>query len=116
MTTPLKQIIREQNDKFRALDPSVPGRVFFTQGIQALVSEDDAITAEDLMAAIKAFDDFNTDNDPHGEHDFASLTFAGTRIFWKIDLYDQNFEFGSEEPSNLEKTQRVLTIMLPEEY
>ncbi|WP_420860330.1 DUF3768 domain-containing protein [Algirhabdus cladophorae] len=112
----LKQTIRDQNDKFRALDPSIPGRVLFTQGIQALVSDDDANTAEDLMSAIKTFDDFSTDNYPHGEHDFGSLTYNGTRIFWKIDLYDQDFQFGSEEPANLEKTQRVLTIMLPEEY
>ncbi|MEJ8563294.1 DUF3768 domain-containing protein [Yoonia sp. GPGPB17] len=113
---PLKQTIRDQNDKFRALDPSIPGRVFFTQGVQALVSDNDDANAEDLLAAIRAFDDFNTDNDPHGEHDFGSLTFCGTRIFWKIDLYDQDFAFGSEEPANLEKTQRLLTIMLPEEY
>jgi hypothetical protein len=68
------------------------------------------------MAAIKSFDDFSTDNDPNGEHDFGSLDFAGTRLFWKIDLYDETYSYGSPEPTDLAKTRRVLTIMLPQEY
>lgn len=114
--TGIKQMIADQNDKFRALDPRIPGRVFFTKGVQHLVTEHCDGDAQELMTAITAFDDFNTDNDPHGEHDFGSLTFKGERLFWKIDLYDENFQFGSEEPTDLAKTRRVLTIMLPQEY
>jgi Protein of unknown function (DUF3768) len=40
----------------------------------------------------------------------------GERIFWKIDYYDENLEHGSEDPSDLFKTTRVLTIMLAGEY
>jgi hypothetical protein len=41
---------------------------------------------------------------------------VGIRVFWKIDYYDQNFEFGSSEPTNERVTGRVLTILLAEEY
>ena len=116
MDDTLKSTIRAQNDQFRALDPTIPGRVMFTQGVQALVEQDGGAGVEELMAAIKGFDTFDTDNDPHGEHDFGSLTFNDERIFWKIDLYDPLFEAGSEEPASLAKTRRVLTIMLPQEY
>ena len=60
--------------------------------------------------------DFTEDNDPHGEHDFGSFELAGRKFFWKIDYYDANMEFGSEDPADPAKTTRVLTIMLAEEY
>jgi hypothetical protein len=116
MDSKLTETIRDQNDRFRALDAAIPGRVFFTPGVQALVMEEDDAQATCLMALIKAFDDFSTDNDPHGEHDFGNLTYKDQKLFWKIDLYDALFQCGSEEPANLAKTRRVLTIMLPQEY
>ena len=60
--------------------------------------------------------DFTPDNDPYGEHDFGSLTVARHKAFFKIDYYDQNLDFGSENPADASVTQRVLTIMLAEEY
>jgi hypothetical protein len=59
--------------------------------------------------------DFTADNDPHGEHDFGRFTLVGRKFFWNIDYYDERCELGSET-SDLEKTTRVLTIMLAEEY
>lgn len=112
----IKQTIADQNDKFRALDPAIPGQVLVTSGVQQLFEDESSSGLGALMEAIKSFDAFNTDNDPHGEHDFGSLTFEGERLFWKIDLYDLNFQYGSEEPTNLDTTRRVLTIMLPQEY
>lgn len=112
----IKQTIADQNDRFRALDPAIPGQVLVTSGVQQLFEDENCGGLGALMEAIKTFDAFSTDNDPHGEHDFGSLTFEGERLFWKIDLYDLNFQYGSEEPSNLAKTRRVLTIMLPQEY
>ena len=69
-----------------------------------------------ILGKVVEFDQFNEDNDPHGEHDFGSFEHAGQRIFWKIDTYDLSMEWGSEDPSDPAKTTRVLTIMLADEY
>lgn len=88
------------------------GRVMLTAGVDALPSDVKAM----VIRRVAAFSDFNADNDPHGEHDFGSFTLAGRKIFWKIDAYDAEMQFGSEDPSNPAKTTRVLTIMLADEY
>ena len=65
------------------------------------------------LVRVMAFDDFNADNDPHGEHDFGSFELEGEKLFWKIDYYDLAGEFGSEDPADPKKTLRVLTSCLP---
>jgi uncharacterized protein DUF3768 len=55
--------------------------------------------------------DFNTNDDPYGEHDFGSFELAGEKFFWKIDYYDSLCEFGSEDPGDPEKTTRVLSCL-----
>jgi hypothetical protein len=49
-------------------------------------------------AAVRGFDAFTEDNDPHGEHDFGSFCLAGERLFWKIDYYSKDLRSGSEDP------------------
>ena len=83
-----------------------------TAGIAALPFSEQAV----LIGKVMAFDTFTDDNDPHGEHDFGAFDHDGKRIFWKIDTYDQNLEFGSEDPADPAKTTRVLTIMFADEY
>jgi hypothetical protein len=107
--------IRDLNDRLRKGDPSVPGRMVVTTGVQALLAGS-ARKSSQLIDAIRSFDGFGEDNDPHGEHDFGALDFAGSRLFWKIDYYAPGLEFGSEDPSDPQKTFRMLTIMLVEEY
>jgi hypothetical protein len=107
--------IAELNDRFRKGDRSIPGRIVQTIGIEALISGDPSKSAF-LLAAIRSFDRFTADNDPHGEHDFGSLEFEGEKLFWKIDYYDPALEFGSDDPADPDKTSRVLTVMLAEEY
>ena len=102
--------IRTLNDAFRTTLKG--GRVMLTRGVLAHGHG----FAQEALRAVQAFTAFTPDNDPHGEHDFAALTVAGVRLFWKIDYYDPFEIAGSEDPAEPSKTTRVLTILLPEEY
>jgi len=102
--------IRTLNDTFRTT--LMGGRVLLTQGIQALGTGQ----AQKIITKVQNFKSFTPDNAPHGEHDFGAIDHNGQKVFWKIDCYDENLEFGSEEPWNTKKTTRVLTVMLAEEY
>ena len=62
------------------------------------------------------FDDFCAANDPYGEHDFGVVEAEGHTIFFKIDCYDRELNYGSPDPADPAVTERVLTIMLAEEY
>ena len=105
------ETIRQLNDALRT-DQSTDGQIVITIGIQALGS--DAVAR--LRSAIVQFNLFNEENDPHGEHDFGALDFEDNRIFWKIDYYNKPMDDGSQDASNPDCTNRVLTIMLAVEY
>lgn len=102
--------IRDLNDAFRTTLSG--GIVLLTQGIQALPED----VQRNVLDAVRHFDAFTGDNDPHGEHDFGALTAAGSLIFWKIDYYAPTMSWGSEDPADPARTMRVLTIMLADEY
>jgi hypothetical protein len=106
-----EQRIAALNDKFRK-SLVTGGRTYMTAGVNRKGPE---FVAKALIKVI-AFDDFNPDNDPHGERDFGSFELDGEQLFWKIDYYDLKAEFGSEDPADPKKTLRVLTVMLAEEY
>lgn len=101
--------IRELNDTFRK---AMARDVYLTAGVAALPAE---IRTEAIWRVI-TFDAFDADNDPHAEHDFGAFDIEDQKFFWKIDAYDQNLEFGSEDPADESKTRRVLTILLAQEY
>ena len=65
---------------------------------------------------VRNFNKFTPDNDPYGEHDFGSFDYKSDKIFWKIDYYDKNYQYLSENPSNPNITNRVMTVMLASEY
>ena len=88
------------------------GKVMMTSGVDALP---DMVKAA-VLQRVATFDEFTEDNDPHGEHDFGSFELLGRKFFWKIDAYDRELKDGSEDPSDPEKTIRVLTVMLSDEY
>jgi hypothetical protein len=90
----------------------VAGRVYQTRGISALPPTDQSAIRE----KVETFDQFTSENDPYGEHDFGSFEHDGEKIFWKIDYYDRTMTKGSEKPSDPHQTLRVLTIMLASEY
>lgn len=98
------------NDELRR--NGLGGRVMVTAGVAALsATERDAV-----IAAVRAFETFEPDNDPYGEHDFGAVEVGRVRCFWKIDAYDRDLRFASPDPADPTVTVRVLTIMLAEEY
>lgn len=109
------ETIRNQNDRLRGGDSSIPGRILVTSGLQSLIATS-AKQIEDLVSVVATFDTFDADNDPHAEHDFGQFDFEGKSCFRKIDYYNLSLDGGSEDPSDLNQTHRVLTIMLSEEY
>lgn len=98
------------NDKFRK--SFTGGQVLLTAGIDSMSMDDKA----NILSMVRNFNDFNEDNDPYGEHDFGSFNYKGNKIFWKIDYYDLNYEFMSENPADPTITNRVLSILLAEEW
>jgi hypothetical protein len=102
--------IRELNDELRRTFTG--GKVVMTAGVAALAEDDLAR----LLANVRSFNDFNADNDPHGEHDFGSMEQGGQTYFFKVDYYTPDMDGGSEDPADPAKTTRVLTIMRADEY
>jgi hypothetical protein len=102
--------IRALNDQLRRSGRG--GRVMITSGIEAL----GATSVARIMAAVAAFDAFTGDNDPYAEHDCAILTVDGVRVLFKLDYFDSNLAYHSPDPTDPKVTERVLTIMLAEEY
>ena len=102
--------IQQLNDAFRR--SFVGGVVVVTAGFESLPAERRGLT----LAKVRAFDQFNEDNDPHGEHDFGVVDDGEVRCLWKIDYYDRDMELMSPDPADPAATTRVLTVMLADEY
>jgi hypothetical protein len=102
--------IQELNDAFR--QSFIGGVVVVTAGFESLPPDRRRL----ILAKVRAFDQFDADNDPHGEHDVGLVEDDDVRCFWKIDLYDREMELMSPDPANPDVTTRVLTVMLADEY
>jgi Protein of unknown function (DUF3768) len=98
------------NDELRRFGRG--GRIMITSGIQAL----DAEAVARVLAAVAGFDAFTAGNDPYGEHDCAILAVDGLRVLFKIDYYDCSLTYHSPDPSDPTMTERVMTVMLANEY
>jgi hypothetical protein len=111
---PNTTIIRELNDRLRTtLGDQKSGAFFITQGVSRLHPKERLA----LIKKVRTFNDFNEGNDPYGEHDFGAITQNGVVYYWKIDYYsDKKVMFGSEDPSDPQKTYRVLTLLEADEY
>jgi len=110
------QQIAKLNDRARSgFDPSA--RIMFTRGcLDAFCSGD---TLSGLVAQaelIKTMRRHRFEEDTYGERDFGAFTFRGEKIFFKVEYYDLNLEYGSEDPADASITARVVTIMLAAEY
>lgn len=99
------------NDAFRHRVPFAPGgRVVLTRTVASLPPEQ-VVT---IVAAVRSFNAFTRNNDPHGEHDCAVIQVAGESVIFKFDYYENDqCEYGAE--SGLD-CFRVLTIMLSSDY
>ena len=110
------RIVADQNDRYRREmlkdEKSIPGRTVTTPGVVA--QGPDFVLA--AMLAVASYDGFTEPNDPHGERDFGAFDIVGEKLFWKIDLFDAEYRYGTVERGNLACTMRVLTIMLRSEY
>jgi hypothetical protein len=88
------------------------GHAVMTTGVAALGPE----AVARIVKTIAVYDDFCHANDPYEEHDFGSFEADRHRIFFKIDYYDKALACHSPDPSDPSVTERVITIMLAEEY
>lgn len=102
--------IRELNDNLRQNFSG--GRVLITRGVAELPIDKQL----EITEKVRNFSNFNQDNDPNGEHDFGSFDLDGVIYFWKIDYYDVEYQYLSLDPADETITNRVLTILLAEEY
>lgn len=102
--------IRALNDRLRQ-DFST-GRAVITAGVAALGAE----AVARIVETIAVYDDFCHANDPYQEHDFGAFEADGHVIYFKIDYYDKTLSHHSPDPTDPSVTQRVITVMLAEEY
>ena len=98
------------NDAFRTT--FLGGTVCVTAGLHLVGDE----FVKAALLAVRQFDAFDGDNDPHEEHDFGALTVENCKLFFKIDYFDPTMTIGADNPADKENTRRVLTVMLAEEY
>ena len=98
------------NDELR--QHLIGGLAVMTTGVAALGPE----AVQRIVQTIAVYDDFCHANDPHQEHDFGSFEAEGQTIFFKIEYYDKSLTDHSPDPSDPSVTERVITIMLAEEY
>ncbi|MEP3296570.1 MAG: DUF3768 domain-containing protein [Pseudoruegeria sp.] len=107
-------IIAEQNDEFRKhvlVDEKV-GRWLFTSTVEAEGLEFKLA----VLRAVQSFTEFTEEADPYGTHEMGVIEVLGKKVWWKIDLYDENYVGGSESPADPTKTRRVLTVLFPSDY
>ena len=110
--TTVPQTIQEQNDSFRQSPDSTRGRTLITRGIAAMNPQ----RQQAIIRKVKNYNQFPKGDDPYGEHDFGAFNHDADRLLWKIDYYDTDYQWGSDDPADPAATRRVLTIMLASEY
>ena len=109
--------MNSKTEQIRALNDALrhnfqKGMAVMRPGVAALGAE----AVERIVKTIAVYDDFCHANDPYEEHDFGSFEVDGQTIFFKIDYYDKSLAQHSPDPTDPLVTERVITIMLAEEY
>ena len=106
-----------KTDQIRALNDALRqnfqhGTAVVTAGIAALGAE----AVARIVKTIAVYDDFCQANDPYEQHDFGAFEADGHTILFKIDYFDKALTCHSPDPSDPTVTERVITIMMAEEY
>lgn len=105
--------IAELNDKFRQqMYTNGCNKIVITIGVSFLP----LIEQMCILKKVRTFDNFNEGNDRYQEHDFGKVEHNGVDYFFKIDYYDKDMKFASENPADENITTRILTIMRADEY
>jgi hypothetical protein len=110
MPTTKTEQIRALNDRLR--QNLSEGTAVITNGVAALGAE----AVARIVKTIAVYDNFCRANDPHQEHDFGAFEAEGQVIFFKIDYFDKSLTYHSPDAADRSVTERVITIMLAEEY
>jgi hypothetical protein len=84
--------------------------------LTAAVAELDPELKASVLETVRTFDQFNEANDPHHEADMAFFGVDDHALFFKFDYFAPDMKHGSDDPSNVEKTRRVLTIGFAADY
>ena len=89
-------------------------RIITTPGILALTASDDNM--QQLLKGILEFREEDFTDDEYGDRNMFTVQYNHTTVLCVIDNWDLELAYGSEYPLDDDKTTRVLTILLPEEY
>jgi hypothetical protein len=114
---PQETTMISKTEQIRALNDAL--RHNFQQGMAVMTPGVAALGAEAVARIVKTiavYDDFCHANDPYEEHDFGSFEVDRQTIFFKIDYYDKSLVQHSPDPTDPLVTERVISIMLAEEY
>jgi hypothetical protein len=68
------------------------------------------------MAMVAAYDDFRMGQNIHPERDYGTFDLDGQKMLFKIDYFDVDGLYASEDPSDPAQTLRVMTVMFASEY
>jgi hypothetical protein len=107
---PFVMRIRALNDALRINGQG--GEVFLSSAVTA---KGDAFK-EAALRSVADFDGFSEEYDHLGQHDAGLVNVEGERLFFRIDYEDRNTGARSFDPADAEKTRRVMTILLAEEW
>ena len=55
------------------------------------------------LAQVITYDDFNEDNDPYGTHEMGFMEIMGRKVWFKIDLYDETYQYGTPRADRFEQ-------------
>jgi hypothetical protein len=102
--------IRELNDELR--QHLLGGDIVISDKIAALGPKALARLTERLAQ----FDQFCPFTDPRRKHAFGALLFDGLLVVFRVDHHNLTSTGREPDPADSNSTQRVMTIMLADEY